>query len=393
MRRLRPATPADAPAADARRPSTADAGEPTTLPTPTDVRSLALTVLAVIAGILMLRYAQAVFIPIVLGILISYALQPLVAAMMRLRIARPAAAGLVLLLVVGSSGALLYQLRYEASQIIEQLPDAARRLRRIIERDGRHTSSAIEQVQKAATELEQAANAAAPRPAAGTATRVQVEQAPIRIGQYVVWGSMNLFAAAMQVVLILFLAFFLLASGDLYRRKLVKIAGPSFEKKKITLQILQEIDHQIERFLIVQLFTSTIVGVTTWLALRWIGFEQAALWGLLAGIFNSIPYFGPVVVTAAVAVVAFLQFGEIEKMLLAGGVAFVITTLEGVLLTPLLTSRAARMNAVAVFVGLIFWGWMWEVWGMLLAVPMLMIVKAICDRVEDLKPIGELLGE
>ena len=68
-------------------------------------------------------------------------------------------------------------------------------------------------------------------------------------------------------------------------------------------------------------------------------------------------------------------------------------TLEGILLTPLLTSRAARMNAVAVFVGLLFWGWVWEIWGMLLAVPMLMIVKAVCDRIEDLKPVGELLGD
>ena len=127
--------------------------------------------------------------------------------------------------------------------------------------------------------------------------------------------------------------------------------------------------------------------------LRWIGFEQAALWGLLAGVFNSIPYFGPVVVTAAVAVVAFLQFGTLQMVLVASGATFVITSLEGMLLTPLLTSRAGRMNAVAVFVGLIFWGWVWEVWGMLLAVPMLMVVKAICDRVEDLKPVGELLGD
>ena len=116
----------------------------------------------------------------------------------------------------------------------------------------------------------------------------------------------------MQLVMILFLSFFLLASGDLYRRKLVKIAGPSLDEKKITLQILRDIDYQIERFLVVQLFTSTLVGLATWLALRWIGFEQAALWGLLAGVFNSIPYFGPVLVTGAIGVVAFLQFGDIR---------------------------------------------------------------------------------
>ena len=215
---------------------------------------------------------------------------------------------------------LLYQLRFQAAEIVEQLPEGARRLRRIIEGDRRSSDTAIEQVQKAATELERAANAAAPAPASGSAPRVQVEEPPVRVSQYLVWGSLSLVAGAMQVVMILFLSFFLLASGDLYRRKLVKIVGPSLEKKKITLQILRDIDHQIERFLVVQLFTSTLVGVATWLALRWIGFEQAAVWGLLAGVFNSIPYFGPVLVTGAIGVVAFLQFGEIRPILLAAGV-------------------------------------------------------------------------
>ena len=128
-------------------------------------------------------------------------------------------------------------------------------------------------------------------------------------------------------------------------------------------------------------------------AFRAFGLQQAGLWGVLAGIFNSIPYFGPVLVTAATATVAFLQFGNVQMPLLVGGTALAITSLEGMLLTPWLTSRAARMNAVAVFVGLLFWGWLWSVWGMLLAVPMLMVVKAISDHVEDLKPIGELLVE
>ena len=383
-----PKPPRDEPTPAANPPDQVPA-----LAVPTDIRSFALTVLAVIAVIVMLRYAQAVIIPIVLGILINHALEPLVGALERRRIARPLAAAIVLFTVVSAGSALLYQLRYQATEIVEQLPEGARRLRRVIEGDRRSGDTAIEKVQKAATELERAANAAAPAPAPGGAPRVQVEQAPVRVSQYLVWGSMSLFAGAMQVVMILFLAFFLLASGDLYRRKLVKIVGPSLEKKKITLQILREIDDQIERFLLVQLFTSIVVGVATWLALRWIGFEQAAFWGLIAGVFNSIPYFGPVLVTGAIGVVAFLQFGEIRPILLAAGSAFVITTLEGVLLTPYLSSRAARMNAVAVFVGLLFWGWVWGVWGALLAVPMLMIVKAVCDRVEDLQPLGELLGD
>ena len=133
--------------------------------------------------------------------------------------------------------------------------------------------------------------------------------------------------------------------------------------------------------------------VSSALAFHWIGLERAIFWGFIAGLFNSIPYFGPVVVSGAVGIVAFLQFGTIDKAALVVIVAGIITTLEGWLLTPLLLGRAARMNGVAVFVGLLFWTWVWGVWGMLLAVPMLVIVKAFCEHIDELKPVAELLGE
>jgi predicted PurR-regulated permease PerM len=260
-----------------------------------------------------------------------------------------------------------------------------------VENDRPRAATAIQQVQKAATELEKAANAAAPPPSTGI-QRVQVE-APINVSDYVMWGSLGVVAALGQLVLILFLVYFLLSSGDLYRRKLVKIVGPSFTDKKLTVQILQEIDRQIEMFLFVQMFTSFVVGVATWLAFRALGVHQAAVWGVLAGVFNSIPYFGPVIVTGATSVVGFLQFGDLRMAMIVGVVSLVITSLEGFLLTPWLTSRAARMNAVAIFVGLLFWGWVWNVWGMLLAVPMLMVMKVVCDHVEDFHGVAELLGD
>ena len=360
---------------------------------PIDVRSLALTVIAVIAVVLLLQLAQAMMIPIVLAMLLGYALDPPVSWMQRHRLPRPLGAAIVLCAVVGGSGYLLYGLRSEATAIVEQLPRGARRLRQLLENDRPARGSAIQQVQQAANELEKAADAAAPKPMPPGVQRVRVDPPQFAIGDYLMWGSMGLATAIGQAVLILFLSYFLLASGDLYRRKIVKIAGPSLTQKKITLQILAEIDRQIEWFLIVQVFTSTVVAVATWLSFRAIGLEQAAMLGILAGVFNSIPYFGPVIVTGLTAAVAFLQFGSIQMTILVAAVSLVITTLEGFLLTPWLTSRAARMNAVAVFVGLLFWGWVWNVWGMLLAVPMLMVLKAVCDHIDDLKPIGELLGD
>jgi len=360
---------------------------------PTDIRSATLTVLVVLALIIVLQYAQAVVIPVVLGVLLSYALEPIVAFVMRARAPRPLAAALVVLILMGAGGVLLYQLSFQAQAIVQRLPDGARRLRETIERSRR--TAALDQVQKAADELERAAASAGGRPAASEkgVTRVQVEQPPLDVGQYVMYGSLGAVAAAGQGILILLLTYFLLASGDLYRRKLVKIVGPSLTQKKVTVQILQEIDRQIESFLLVQMFTSVVVGVASWLAFRAVGLQQAAFWGLMCGLFNSIPYLGPIITSGGIAVVSFLQFGTLEMTMFVSALALVITSLEGFLLTPWLTSRAARMNAVAVFVGLLFWGWVWNVWGMLLAVPMLMVIKAVCDHVEDFKGIGELLGD
>lgn len=193
MKALRRADGGHAPAAEPlpeRMPEQPD--NPAVVSAPIDVRSIALTIIAVIAVVVVLKYAQAVVIPIVLGVLISYALEPAVARLTRIHIPRGLGAAIVLAAVVGAGGVVVYQLQYEATQIVQQLPEAARRLRRIIERDGQQTSSAIEQVQKAATELERAANAAAPSPAQAGVARVQVQPA-IRIGDYLVWGSVGLF--------------------------------------------------------------------------------------------------------------------------------------------------------------------------------------------------------
>ena len=368
---------------------------PTPPPVPANisVRSVALSIIAVAAAMYLLHWAQEVFIPIVLSILISYALEPVVAALVRLRVSRLAASALVVAMVTGAFGYTVYALSDDAGAIVAQVPEAAQKLRRVIRRN-RGEEGAIQQVQKAAEELQDVADAAAgPSPAPNNVQRVQVEEPVFNVREYLTWGSASLVTFAGQAVLVLFFVFFLLASGDLFKRKLVKIAGPSLERKRVTLQILDDIDNQIARFLLVRVVTSLAVGVVTWLAFSLLGLEQAGVWGIAAGIFNSIPYFGPVIVAAGAAVVAFLQFGTVGMTIYVAGVSLVITSVEGWLLTPWLTSRTARTNEVAIFVALIFWSFLWGIWGTLLAVPMLVAVKAYCDRIEDLKPVGELLSE
>jgi predicted PurR-regulated permease PerM len=184
----------------------------------------------------------------------------------------------------------------------------------------------------------------------------------------------------------------MLLSDQLFKRKLVEIVG-TLSQKKVTVTVLEDIATQIEHFLLIQILTSGVVALVTGAALWMMGLQQAALWGLLAGIFNSIPYYGPLLVTAGLSIVGFLQFGTLGMTAAVAVVSLLITTLEGLFLTPTLMGRASSMNRIAIFAGLLFWSWVWGVWGMLLAVPMMMALKAICDRVESLHPVAHLLGE
>ena len=371
---------------------TTSPGTPT-VPVDLSVRSVALTLVAAAAVTWVLNWAREVFIPIVLSLLISYALEPVVIWLMRARVSRAVASAIVMVLLSGTLGYGAYMLSDDAAKIVAQLPEAAQKLRQTLRRDDGE-AGAIQQVQRAAAELQRTADeATGPNPAPRGVQRVQVEEPAFDVRQYVTWGSANALAFGGQLMLVLFFVFFLLASGDLFKRKLVKLVGPSLEKKRITVQILDDINTQIARFLLVRVVTSIAVGLATWVAFSLIGLEQAGVWAILAGLFNSIPYFGPVIVAAGTAVVAFLQFGTIGMTFYVSGVSLVITSLEGWLLTPWLTSRTTRTNEIAVFVGLIFWSFVWGLWGTLLAVPMLVAVKACCDRIEDLKPVGELLGE
>jgi len=377
-------------------PRKADAEETTTtVAAPVGIRSLSLTVIAVVAAVFALQQAQPFFIPLVISILVSYALDPVVTWVTARGLPRAIAAGLVLLLCVGALTISAYSLRVEAATIVQRLPEAARRLRQTIRRDrAAAANGTIQQVQEAATELSRAADEATPdTPAPKGVMRVQIEQPAVKVSDYIWGGSASIVTFMGQAVSVLFLVYFMLMSGDLFKRKLVQVSGPTLTKKKVTVQILDEITNQIERFLFVQVFTSFLVAVASWIAFRMVGLEEAGIWAIAAGLFNSIPYFGPVVVTGGVAVVSFMQFGTISMTLFVSGLALAITSIEGFLLTPWLTSRASSMNAVAIFVGLLFWSWLWGVWGTLLAVPILMVLKSVCDRIEDLKPIGQLLGD
>jgi predicted PurR-regulated permease PerM len=363
-----------------------------TISAPLDVRSTAITLVAVIAVAAALHVARDVCVPLVLGILASYALEPIVAWCTRRWIPRTVAAAAVMLVLGGAVGATAWALADDTVALVGRVPEATRRVRDAL-RGG--PPDAIEDVNRLATEIERGAQAAAsaPAPPPPGVTRVQIEEKPLDVRAAIVTGSIGAVGLAGQALLVGFLVFFLLACGDLFKRKLARLAGPSLSRKRVTVQALDEIAHQVQQFLLVNLTTSVIVAVASWLAFRALGLENAGVWGVVAGVLNTAPYVGPLVVMVGVALVAFLQFGTVGMVAATAGASFAVTTLEGLFLTPWLAGRAARMNPVAVFVGFMFWGWLWGIPGMLLAVPMMAVIKVVCDHVDDLKPLGELLGD
>ena len=360
---------------------------------PVRQHNMPLLVLAVLASLYALHWASAVFIPVALGLLFSYALSPLVDWLQLRGIPRAiSAAVLVSSIVLGLLGGA-YTLSDEASRLVELLPQAAQKLNQMA-RNSRSGDNTLATVQKAAAKLEQTAadSSKAPAPDRGV-QRVQVEKPRFDIKDYVWSGTMGLLASLGQAGVVALITFFLVASGDGFRRKLVKLAGPTLHARRITVQGLNQIHDQIQRYLLVQLFTSVLVGLATWLCFMALGLENAAVWGVAAGLLDLVPYVGSVLIAGSSALVAFLQFGTVEMALVVSGVSLVIHSIEAMLLTPWLTSRTSQMNPVAIFVGVLAWGWLWGIWGMLLGVPILVVTKAICDRTQGLEFVGELLGE
>lgn len=362
---------------------------------PTEAHSVPLILLTVFAVVFILDWAQTVFVPLVLGVIISYAFSPLVDRLHKWRLPRAIGAALLLLMIVGGIGSLAYSLQDEAASMIETLPQAAQKFRQTLRREWGVSKGAIENVQKAADQIEHAANetAAASSPAPRGVTRVQIEQPKLNIRDYLWNGTRGALSFISLAVMVLFLAYFLMVSGDTFRRKLVKLSGPTLSKKKITVQMLNEITIQIQRYLLVQVFTSVLVGITSWLAFLWIGLDHAAVWGVASAILNLIPYLGAIVITGGTSLVGFLQFGSLGMTLAVAAISLGIHGLAGNLLTPWLTGRASRMNAVVVFVGVLFWGWLWGAWGLLLGMPIMMAIKSVCDRIEEFKSVGEFMGD
>lgn len=354
--------------------------------------SIALIILASIAVVAALFFARAFFVPLLIGILASYTLRPIVDWLRRFRIPQAVAAALVVVVLVGSVSWIGYSLSDEAAVLIEKLPEAARRLRTKLTSTHSPVPTALQNVQEAANELQKAATDVAQKPGARTPPPPPPPDSTAWLRDYAITQSALLLSIAAKTPIVLLLAYFLLASGDHFRRKLVMLVGPSLTRKKEVLGILEEVDAQVQRYLLVMLVSNALVAVATWLALEAMGVEQAGVWGVFAGVMHFVPYLGPVVVAVASGVAAFVQFGTVLNAMAVGSATLLVAGLVGMVFMTWLQSRVARVNAAVLFIAILFFGWMWGIAGVLLGAPLVAIARVVCDRVEALKPLGELLG-
>ncbi len=368
---------------------------------------------AVVALIALLYFARAFFIPLLLGVLGSYTLQPLVDFLEKLRIPRGIGAGLVLLAVIAVAGWFGMAMRDEASKFVETLPSIARELRHELNLQRTGAPSPLQNMQEAARELQGAAGDAAKQAtkidltrADGGAGKVSPSKKPARVpaqinsspeptwlADYILAQTTLLIGVIAQTPIVLLLIYFLLAAGSTFRRKLIGLVGPSLTIKKDAIRILEEIHVQVQRYMLTTLVSNIAIGLVTWQAFSLMGVENAGAWGFAAGLLHFVPYLGPGVIALTCGIAAFIQFTSISQALLIAGVSLLISSFIGLATMGLVQSRFARVDAAALFIALLFFGWLWGIWGLLLGAPMVAIAKVIFDRVDSLNSVGKLLGK
>jgi predicted PurR-regulated permease PerM len=359
-----------------------------------DARGLALGILAMLATVFYLSWAQNFMVPLLVGIVISYTLNPLVTWFEAIKIPRLVGTVIVMASVIGALVFGAYSLRGQMQTIIEQLPEAATKFSTGLARLRITQIGNMQKMQKAATEVETATtqaagSAASPHPA----THVIVDQPTFKLGDFLWATSIGALGAIGQAAMVVFLVFFLLLGGDTFKRKLVRLTGPSLSKRKITVHILDDINGSIQKYMFMLLTTNLAVALLGWIALRWIGLENAGAWAAASGLLHVVPYLGPGVTAIATGMAAFMQFQSFAMALLVAGATLGIATLVGTLAATWMTGRFVHLNSAAVFISLLFWGWLWGVWGMMLSIPIIAIVKAVSQHVEQLHPMAELLGD
>ena len=345
---------------------------------PVDVRSIALTGIFLLLFFYTLYFGRDFFLPVTLAFILSFLLVPLVRGLARFYIPYALGASLVLVVVLGITSYGVYQLSEPASEWIAKVPQSLQHMQLKL----RRFKQSIDEVNEATKQVEQMTNM-------GENQRTQIVQVERPgLGELMLTETQEfLVGSAVMVVLL----FFLLSSGDLFLRKLVRVL-PRLQDKKLAVEIMLQIEENISTYLLTVTLINVGVGLTIGFAFFFLGMPNPVLWGVMATLLNFIPYLGALAGIVVVTLVAILTFDTIGQILLVPGVYFVLNIIEANFVTPVALGRRLTLNPVAIFLWVIFWGWLWGAVGALVAVPLLAMLKIVCDQIEPLAPIGEFLG-
>jgi predicted PurR-regulated permease PerM len=342
-----------------------------------------------VAGIFLLHWGALFFIPLFVALMISYALAPMTDVLERFLRWRVLAASVMVTTLLALLGAGLWSWSDDVAALWQRLPEATKTISASLKRVAQQPASPVAEVKKAAAEIEAIAQTGKPPSRAPPAAP---QPSPGSFWQLVWEGGKGAAVAATQFMAVIFLVFFMLASGDTFKRKLVRVLGTTLTEKKVTVQAIDEIDQQVRRYLVVLLVSNILVGVGTWLVFRIMGVNYPELWGVAAGVLHTAPYFGPTIIAVGSLVAAFLQYNDWSQAFLASGLTVLVATVVGSVFATWLSARQMHMNTTSTFVGLLFFGWLWGLWGVLLGIPLLAIVKVICEHTEGGHVVAELLS-
>jgi predicted PurR-regulated permease PerM len=345
--------------------------------TPMEFKSIALQGLFIIASFYTLYFARDLIIPFVLALLLNFLLRPVVRALTRLKIPVLIAAALVIMVLVGSIGYGMVRLSRPAAEWIDKLPGS---LHEIDLKVGFLRKSA-EGVNRAVEELKKITSLGAER-------RPEVEIKTPGITDAVLTGTQEVIIKSSVMFILLY---FLLASGDLFLRKFIKLFSTLYKKKQV-VRITREVERHISHYLYIVTIMNTCLGISVGVGMYVIGMPNPVLWGVMAGCLVFLPYLGPLIGIAIVTIVAFLTFDSIARILLAPAIYIALETIAGQVVAPMVLGLRFALNPVVIFTWLILWGWMWGIVGALLAFPMLAVFKIFCDHIQSLSPMGEFLG-
>jgi predicted PurR-regulated permease PerM len=344
-----------------------------------DPRIVLLAVLVSLAVFYSLYFARQVILPIVIAVLLNFLFSPLVRWLKRrLRLAYGLSAALIITLLIIVVGGTVYSLAAPAAEWVTKAPTSMRR----IETKLKLLKRPVEQINKTAERVEDLTNLSG----GNDATQVQVKGGGIRAA---IFGSTQ--SLITGAALVLTLLFFLLADGDVFMAKMVKVL-PRLRDKKLALSIAQETEQSISIYLVATTAINVVLGILTGLAMWLIGLPNPTLWGIVGGLLNFVPYIGGLVAVVVLTLAGMATFERTGAALLPGIIYFVLTNVES-FVTPYILGKRLSLNPVVVFIAVLFWGWMWGIAGALLAVPIMATTKLVCDRIKSLASVGEMLGK